>query len=49
VDDWKEFLTAHQVTAAEYIRTYPDLTVKQIVKAQQVMTAFQQLLDQASS
>jgi hypothetical protein len=49
LDDWKEFLTAHQVTAAEYIRTYPDLTVKQILKAQQVMTAFQQLLDEASS
>ena len=49
VNDWKEFLTAHQVTAAEYMRTYPDLTVKQILKAQQVMSAFQQLLDQASS
>lgn len=49
LDDWKEFLTAHQVTAAEYIRTYPDLTVKQIRKAQRVMTAFEQLLDEASS
>ena len=49
VDDWKEFLTAHQVTAAEYFRTYADLTVKQILKAQQLMTAFQQLLDEASS
>jgi hypothetical protein len=49
LDDWKEFLTAHQVTAAEYIRTYPNLTVKQILKAQQVMTAFQDLLDEASS
>jgi hypothetical protein len=49
VDDWKEFLTAKQVTAIEYRRSYPDLTVKQILKAQQVMTAFQQLLDEASS
>ena len=49
LDDWKEFLTAHQVTAIEYRRTYPDLTVKQILKAQRLMTAFQQLLDQASS
>ena len=48
LDDWKEFLTAHQVTAIEYRRTYPDLTVKQILKAEQVMTAFQQLLDLAS-
>ncbi len=49
LDDWKEFLTAHQVTAIEYRRTYPDLTVKQILQAQRVMTAFQQLLDVASS
>ena len=32
-DDWKEFLTAYQVTAIEYRRTSPDLTVKQILKA----------------
>ena len=49
LDDWKEFLTAHQVTAIEYRRTYPDLTVKQILKAQRVMTAFEQLLDVAST
>jgi hypothetical protein len=49
VDDWKELLTAHQITAAEYVRPYADLTAKQIVKAQQVMTAFQHLLDEASA
>ncbi len=49
LDDWKEFLSDHQITAIEYRRTYPDLTVKQILKAQQIMTAFQQLLDQAST
>ena len=45
----QEFLIIHQVTAAEYVRTYPDLTVKQIRKAQRVMTTFEQLLDEASS
>ncbi len=49
VDNWKEFLTAQQVTAAEYVRPYADLTAKQIMKAQQVMTAFQHLLDEAST
>jgi hypothetical protein len=45
----KEFLTAHQVTAAAYIGRYPDATVKEILKALRVQTAFQQLLDEASS
>jgi hypothetical protein len=45
----KEFLTAHQVTAARYDRSYPDVTSKQVVKALRVQTVFQQLLDEASS
>jgi hypothetical protein len=45
----KEFLTSHQVTAAAYIGRYPDATVKEILKALRVQTAFQQLLDEASS
>ena len=45
----KEFLTANQVTAARYDRAYGDLTSKQIVKAQRVQAAFQQLLDEAST
>jgi hypothetical protein len=45
----KEFLTAHQVTAARYDRAYPDVTSKEIVKALRVQAVFQQLLDEASS
>src|SRR5260221_6730065 len=45
----KEFLTAHQVTAAAYIGRYPDASVKDILKALRVQTVFQQLLDEASS
>ena len=45
----KEFLTAHQVTAAAYIGRYPEATVKDILKALRVQTVFQQLLDEASS
>jgi hypothetical protein len=48
LDDWKAFLNAHQVTAADYIRIYPDLTVKEVLKAQRVTTAFEQLLDEAA-
>jgi len=49
LDQQKEFLTAHQVTAARYDRAYPDVTSKEIVKALRVQTVFQQLLDEASS
>src|SRR6266481_6386523 len=45
----KEFLTAHQVTAAAYIGRYPEATVKDILKALRVQTVFQKLLDEASS
>jgi hypothetical protein len=49
LDQWKDFLTANQVTACEYFRPYGELTVKEIFKAQRVVTAFGQLLDEASS
>src|SRR3989442_15829507 len=49
LDEQKEFLTAHQVTAAGYDRVYPDVTVKENLKALRVQTEFQQLLDEASS
>ena len=49
LDEQKEFLTAHQVTAATYDRAYPDVTVKEILKALRMQTVFQQLLDEASS
>jgi hypothetical protein len=49
LSDTKEFLTAHQVTAAAYIGRYPEATVKDILKALRVQTVFQQLLDEASS
>jgi hypothetical protein len=45
----KEFLTANQVTAARYDRGYPQVTVKEVMKALHVQNAFQQLLDEASS
>jgi hypothetical protein len=45
----KEFLTANQVTAATYDRGYPDVTTKEVIKALNVQSAFQQLLDEASS
>jgi hypothetical protein len=45
----KEFLTANQVTAARYDRGYPDVTTKEVMKALHVQSAFQQLLDEASS
>jgi len=45
----KEFLTAHQVTAAAYIGRYPEATVKDILKALRVQAVFQELLDEASS
>ncbi len=45
----KEFLTAHQVTAAAYIGRYPEASVKEILKALRVQTVFQKLLDEASS
>ena len=44
VFDIKEFLTANQVTASNFLRVYPG-TVQEIEKAQRVQTAFQQVLD----
>jgi hypothetical protein len=44
----KEFLVAHQRTAAAYSRAYPGPTVQDIEKALRVQDAFQQLLDEAA-
>src|SRR3989440_8451623 len=49
LDEQKEVLTAYQVTAALYDRSYPDVTAKEILKALRVQTVFGQLLDEASS
>jgi hypothetical protein len=41
----KEWLVAHQVPALFFFSGYPDLTVKQIWKDQEVNEAFQEVLD----
>ena len=41
----KEFLTANQVTASDFVMTYPGVTVHEIQEALRVQTAFQQVLD----
>jgi hypothetical protein len=43
VHEIKEFLTVNQVTASEFLMVYPG-TVQEILKAQRVQTAFQQVL-----
>ncbi|MFG2885177.1 hypothetical protein ACGFYV_23270 [Streptomyces sp. NPDC048297] len=48
IDDYKEFLTGHQVTATEYYRVYPDMTVRDVLRAQRVVSAFNSLLDEAA-
>jgi hypothetical protein len=45
LDEAKEYLTAHQVTAARYTRDLPDFTVKELRKHGDVYHAFQQVLD----
>ncbi|GAA2697663.1 hypothetical protein [Nonomuraea recticatena] len=44
----KDYVAAHQVTAASYLRAIPDATVKDLKKALRVQEAFQRLLDEAS-
>src|SRR6266849_4685366 len=44
----KEFLTAHQVTAAAFVCRYSETTVKEVLKALRVQEGFQKLLDEAS-
>jgi hypothetical protein len=41
----KEFLTANQVTASDFMMTYPGVTVPEVQEALRVQTAFQQVLD----
>lgn len=45
VDEIKEFLTAYQVTAANFYMDYPGVTTKEIKQALRVQAAFQQVLD----
>ncbi len=45
VDEVKEFLTANQVTAANFYMDYPGVTTKEIKQALRVQAAFQQVLD----
>ncbi len=45
----KEFLTAHQVTAAAFVGRYSETTVKEVLKALRVQGSFQKLLDEASN
>ena len=45
MDEIKEFLTAYQVTAANFYIDYPGVTTKEIKQALRVQTAFQQVLD----
>jgi hypothetical protein len=49
VEEIKEFLTANQVTAADFSMQYPGVTVKQVQQALRVKTAFQQVLDTPSA
>ena len=44
-EEVKEFLTANQVTASDFLRDYPGVTNKEIKEALRVQTAFQQVLD----
>ena len=45
VDEIKEFLTANQVTAADFYLDYPGVTTREIKEALRVQTAFQEALD----
>jgi hypothetical protein len=45
VDQIKEFLTANQVTAADFYMDYPGVTTKEIKEALRVQAAFQEALD----
>ena len=45
MDEIKEYLTANQVTAADFYIDYPGFTTKEIKEALRVQAAFQQALD----
>jgi hypothetical protein len=45
----KDFIAAHQVTAAGFYTAFPDATVRDIWRALKVKKAFDNLLDQAQS
>ena len=41
----KDFVGGVQTQAFDYIEVIPDMTIQQIAKAQKLMNAFQQVLD----
>ena len=45
VDDFKSIFLAHQAETLAYLVTVPDITTGETVKAQRLMKAFQQVLD----
>lgn len=45
VEEVKDYLSAHQVTAANFFMSYPDVTTHEIKEALSVQAAFQQVLD----
>ena len=45
MDEIKEFLTANQVTAADFYMDYPGVTTKEIKEALRVQAAVQESLD----
>ena len=45
----KDWIARHQITADGWFCAYPDATVRQIWKGQQVLQAFEALLDTAAS
>ena len=45
MEEIKDFLTANQVTAADFYMQYPGVTTKEVEKALAVEQAFQQVLD----
>jgi hypothetical protein len=45
VDEVKEFLSAYQVTAADFMMDYPGVTTKEIKEALRVQAAVQESLD----
>jgi hypothetical protein len=49
IEEIKEFLTANQVTAADFYMQYAGVTAKQVKQALRVQTAFQQVLDNAGA
>lgn len=45
----KDFIVQHQITAVSWYCAYPNTSVKQVLKGQKVLQAFENLLDTAAS